>query len=68
MPAKFQPKPLAAANRGQEEVAAVNRQKAFDLRSQRKTYREIAAALGVSVSTAFAFRPSSRRPPSRFPN
>lgn len=43
------------ANPGASENAALNRKRAFDLRLQGKNYRQIAAALGVSVKTAFTY-------------
>lgn len=50
-----QPSQLAAANAEVIAQAARNRKLAFELRSQRMTYRQIAAELGVSVKIAFNY-------------
>lgn len=49
------PKPLQAAHTGEAENAAANRERAFELRRQRLSYREIAKKLGVSAKTAFVY-------------
>jgi len=41
--------------RGQEEIAAVKRLQAFELRRRGKPYREIAKTLDVSVATAHTY-------------
>jgi hypothetical protein len=50
-----QPRKLAIANRGKPEKALLNRERAFQLRTEGKTYRQIAMELGVSVEVAYRY-------------